>query len=141
MRKVSCPCTSLTAVLIIAGVSSLFTGCKKEPDAVRQQQLQMEQETLLDQQTEELFSKIQAAENENRLEDALKLTETGIADKKFAFQLSRFLDQKVNLLLKLGREQDATSFVMEGWRTSPRTSRPRSSPSRGSTRPRRTTPG
>jgi hypothetical protein len=117
MYKVSFPCIALAAALVAAGASVLTTGCKKEQDAASQRQAQMEQETLLDKQIEELFSKIQAAENENRLEEALKLTEEGIADETFSFQRSRFLDQKVNLLLKLGREKDASAFVMEGWRT------------------------
>lgn len=113
LARVGCLSLLLASVPLITS-----TGCKPSAEKMAAR------EARLNQEIDDVFSKAQELESENRFADALALIEQGLANPKYQHQKVRFFTRKTDLMLMNGQESDARELIVQAWKKSPELARP-----------------
>lgn len=89
------------------------TGCKPSAEKLAAREARISQEV------EELLTKSQSLEADNRSSEALALVEQGLANSKYQNQKTLLFTRKVELMLTAGQEREARELILRSWKDSP----------------------
>ncbi len=109
--------TYVCVTLIVGSPLFLLTGCKPSREKISAQ------ESLLGDEIEALFVRVQEMQSGNQVDEAIQLIDRGLVNPKYKGQKARFFTQKIQLMLVQNKDQMACALINQTLKSEPELAR------------------